>query len=410
MKFILFTGTIARVGGAQMYVKNKINYMRSLGWEVYVFSALDGPILINGLSDFKETIIPELYQYPGLVRKNKIIKMIMDTIGYAEESSEEILIESNAIPISCWAEIIAEKLKAKHFMFLLDEHLEYSEEYYEFVKFKFDRKEIAVIKEKLVKKLLRDRVDVNDPERYILRAVCTNVVEDTKDERFDGIDYSKFDYTFCSLGRLNKEYIPSVIEGFEKFALKHPEKNLCCIFIGDQPENFVPDMKKVITERLGKISNISLRMIGYVYPVPLSFFQNIDIGVATSGSASLFWKQDVVTISMDVYDNYPIGVLGYTTKNTMIREKEQKYDLDVLIEKILFQNYLKNHHYSAPNNNSTEFWFNQHFTFIEQSESQKEYYDVSGIKIMSVRDKMKRFLFGMFGVRNCQKIKFLINK
>ena len=65
MKYIIFTGTITRVGGAQIYVKNKVNYMKSLGWDVYVFSALDGPVIINGLSEFKNAIIPELNYYPN---------------------------------------------------------------------------------------------------------------------------------------------------------------------------------------------------------------------------------------------------------------------------------------------------------------------------------------------------------
>ena len=252
MKYLIFTGSILNMGGAQMYVKNKTEYMRSAGWEVYVFSGLEGTVMLGGLMKYKDMIIPELDCYPDMIsdrKKKQIIKLMMNIIDVSAPTEETIIIESNTLHMSCWAEMLAEKLRAKHYMFLLDEHFNYGEEYYDFIEFKYKRSETAVIKGDYIRALLKNRVKVDDPSRWQLNAFCTNVVEDIKDERFDHIGHDEFDCILCSLGRLNKSYIPNVAEGFEKFAAGNPDKKICCVFIGDQPVGYTPDINKLIERK-----------------------------------------------------------------------------------------------------------------------------------------------------------------
>ena len=91
--------------------------MRSAGWEVYVFSGLEGTVMLGGLMKYKDMIIPELDCYPDMIsdrKKKQIIKLMMNIIDVSAPTEETIIIESNTLHMSCWAEMLAEKLRAKH--------------------------------------------------------------------------------------------------------------------------------------------------------------------------------------------------------------------------------------------------------------------------------------------------------
>jgi len=407
VKYLIFTGSILNMGGAQMYVKNKTEYMRSAGWEVYVFSGLEGTVMLGGLMKYKDMIIPELDCYPDMIsdrKKKQIIKLMMNIIDVSAPTEETIIIESNTLHMSCWAEMLAEKLRAKHYMFLLDEHFNYGEEYYDFIEFKYKRSETAVIKGDYIRALLKNRVKVDDPSRWQLNAFCTNVVEDIKDERFDHIGHDEFDCILCSLGRLNKSYIPNVAEGFEKFAAGNPDKKICCVFIGDQPVGYTPDMNKLIERKLSGLKNVTLLMMGYVYPIPESFLRQTDVAVAVSGSASVLWSYGVKTITMDVSDNQPIGVLGYTTKNNLNRDGETVCSLDIWLERIVNKNYLSDYIFEPKKMTDASKWFEKHMEFAEKSCREKEYYNMYGVRTRTFKKRLKKILICIFGVGGSHRI------
>ena len=77
--YIIFTGTIVRMGGAQLYVSNKAKRMKELGWKVLVFSGLKGPIMINDLLEYDNGIKDAFSIYPFLL-SHKTINKIFDNI------------------------------------------------------------------------------------------------------------------------------------------------------------------------------------------------------------------------------------------------------------------------------------------------------------------------------------------
>lgn len=104
-----------------------------------------------------------------------------------------------------------------------------------------------------------------------------------------------------------KECIPTVIKGFEKFA-QNTKDRILYIFIGDQPEEYPIDIPEKIKSVFQELDNVTLLLPGYVFPIPRSIMKNIDLAIASSGSAAVLADEGVTTITMDGEDGQPITV------------------------------------------------------------------------------------------------------
>ena len=59
-KYIFLDTSIVNVGGGQLYVKTKSEYLKSIGYRVYAFSYVKGDVVIKELLEYKPYIITEL--------------------------------------------------------------------------------------------------------------------------------------------------------------------------------------------------------------------------------------------------------------------------------------------------------------------------------------------------------------
>lgn len=121
-KYIILFNTIAGMGGGQMYVRNKLVYMKSKGWDVYVVSWFSGEILIPEFKSYKELVFKEM-TLPPMTLKNKEVNYYIEKIIYLTDIKEndEVIVESSTPVMAYWGEAIAQKLGAKHIIYLLDE-------------------------------------------------------------------------------------------------------------------------------------------------------------------------------------------------------------------------------------------------------------------------------------------------
>ncbi len=405
MIYLIFTGTIVRMGGAQMYVSNKVKYMKSLGWKVKVFSGVEGPILLKDLQEYAGTIIPELDYAPiyySTRTQKKIMAQILSEIDPAD--GEEIIIESSTAHISVWGEAVAKKLSAKHFAFLLDESFRFDRGLVDFFRFKYERNELALINSKSLGMLLGGEFSDKQNTDVVLAASCNNVAADITDPRFTDIPYDSFDYRLCSLGRLNKNYIPNAVEGLKHFAESHPDKKIACFFIGDQPDGYKPDMRAEIDRSLGALANVTVYQMGYVFPIPYSFLDHLDAGVASAGSAWVLCCKDIPTVTMDAKDAQPIGILGYTTHNTLFRKDEEIKTLPALLDEILVKDALKDMKYIQYRILPYEVDFEKHMQFIDKMSDDRSYYDVETIKLQSRTNRIKKKLLSVTGIRSYKRL------
>ena len=119
--YIFITFSIINAGGSQLYVRNKSEYLQKNGYNVYVFSATEGSVLINGLKKYKPYIIHDL-AYSPLVLSNMTINNVLNRISESVcFDKTETIVETHSIQFGLWGELLAEKIHAKHFLYSLEE-------------------------------------------------------------------------------------------------------------------------------------------------------------------------------------------------------------------------------------------------------------------------------------------------
>jgi len=67
--YIMLSNGIVGMGGGQMYTKNKAVYMKSLGYDVQIYSGHQGIVLIKDLMEYQKYIDPIFLSSPLVYKK-----------------------------------------------------------------------------------------------------------------------------------------------------------------------------------------------------------------------------------------------------------------------------------------------------------------------------------------------------
>ena len=403
-KYVILTGIVG-IGGSIIYTRNKKIFLEREGWNVEVFSSEKGNVVFEELKCFEKNYVSELRFPPDLCnekqRKN-IIYMITDKI-LSGQMFDEIIIESHFIPGALWGEAIAELIHAKHLIYLLNEIFPFlSKEMFDFMDFKHKRRELAGISEKSLELLFKNHKIPDPHERYFLKAICTNVVEDVENSIIDSIRRS--DIVIGSIGRLEKGYVWSLAKNVAVFAQRNQDKIITLILVGGS--RFKATDKK-LRRIISTGHNIELVVTGFMYPIPRKLFSLVDIFVSGAGSARVSAAEGVLTMTVDVNTGKPIGLLGYDTNNSIYGDKEQTKSIaqmlqDVLIEKEMHKKKIPmKYEQTIPDFRQR---YAEHMDFIERSEQEKEYYPVDKIKLVDKRGSIKKLLFKTLGRTGYEKV------
>lgn len=373
--FIIFCRAITDVGGSQLYARNKAIYYKSLGWNVNIFSFRQGIIYIQGLETYESCICPEL-GFPSFLYSKKEKERILNRILSFITNSDEYVIESDSILLSTWAEILAQKVHGKHFIYLLDEQPHTFGLNRDFLNFKYDRNEVAGITDKVIKYVFPDKI-LAKPEELILQAFCNNSIDDIDDSNLhinfsNGINIGVF-------GRLNKSYVKPITHKLVEYIQKN--KSLCftVVYIGGSPNQ--SDIK--FLENIYKnLSNAEMYITGFICPVPRSFLDKFDFFISTAGSTNALYRAGLLTISIDGYNYNPNGIMGITTNNALDPEESQPvFDeiLDALIVKRLYkrEQLTRNDYYDY------NLYFEPHIKFVEKNKHVicDEYFDFNTVSL-----------------------------
>lgn len=305
--YIFVIRRITYISGAIQYVYNKTNYLESKGWRVLIFSALHGPLYVEQFRKYKDSIYPQLYLTPNCFSKkevNKVLNKILLEVGDSKDG--RYIVESDAVQRAVWAELIASRLNCRHLcLFVRERHLLYNHGIRKYLKFKYDRHELAGISDDSICQMFDDENIVKrDDTRF--SAVCNNVIEPCED-RYTGQLREDADYTLGSLGRLEKPCVPKIVTGIKAFISKNPNKIFNVVFIGGST---VKERVEYIKDVLGNCSNIKLLMTGNMYPIPASFAKKMDVFVSTAGSASATYNFGIPTVRVNPVTGSPLGVVG----------------------------------------------------------------------------------------------------
>jgi len=390
-KYIFFTPTISGIGGSQIYVLNKIHYLRRLGYDCFLLHANinNKNILIEEIKTYQyygiESLKFPIFYYNERVQKDVLV-IISDWIHYRE--NENLFIESHNLICATWGEFLAQKLHGKHIVFLLSEYPQLPNKGWKsFMDFKYDRHELAGISKDSICRLFKS----HEYECRQLSAYCSNVYGTNNNVKIP-IFNGKYDYTIGSIGRLDKQFLLTAIYDIVDFSMQYPDKKIALVLIGGGSKSRVSKIKNVI-----KKTPIDLFITGDIYPIPITLLLIPDVYVSVAGSCRVSSRLGKLTISYDVVDCSPIGIVDITTVHSTYRGVEEKpISLSELLRQILIDRKYKESISPIDINKENSIDFSSHFHFLQKSSCLRQYYPVCKIKKTS-RDKILMLLNKIFG-------------
>ena len=393
-KYVFLTPSIGDMGGAQMYVANKIKYLRNCGWEVDVFYSLPfSVLLISELEKFKDNMIIDM-QYACHYIPQKRLKKTIDYMASIVGSFDTIIIETQLVGLVGWGELLARELRAKHFVNFLEEKIDFSlSPLADYMEFKLKRREMLNASENILRRGFGSQFKEEFKElTHQQHFVCSNVV-DFSDEA--PVVLSNADFNILSIGRLDKPYIPTFISEIASFAESHSGKSINLIMIGGSNSG---EMEKIIPLTLKKQKNIRVIMLGHTYPIPIGIIKKADVGVASANSILVTAEQGIPTICIDMKDFDSIGIYGYTTINKFHEVSKDKESISSALEDVLInKTYLKNKSLLPEKINPNSI-FEKEIEYIESNISSNDYYDVYRMYSIEIRffSMVKRFVHETF--------------
>ena len=333
------------MGGGQQFVYTKSNFLMHQGYDVSVYSTIEGKVIIEGLKQYERFILKELKYPPCSFRKTKIDMFVNSIISGLEGKYDEILIESDGGYETQWAEMIAEKLNAQHVIFSVAEqqNKRYSKDFLDYLYFKYQRKELYGIAKDSIKLLFKGYRNIEDSEKYFFSAPCNNVVDEYDNTTV--IDLPKADYNIAGIWRTNKEGFVECMESITPFLSRHSDMTFNIVIIGAGSETNEKKVKKLFNN----FPNVNSVFMGFMYPIPKSFILNMDVFVSTAGSSRIPIRYGIPSISVTseittdgFVKFYSLGILNYTTRNTVVPE-DTGCKTDELLESVLIDGYCKSH-------------------------------------------------------------------
>lgn len=402
-KYVILINEIRGMGGGQMYARNKVVYLKSLGWEPQIFYGIDGELMIPELRAYQGGYLPLLVSSP-LVYNKQIVSQVLSCLREKIGACDQLVIESSSPHMALWGELLAESLEGKHMAHLLDERCDeiVPEGYLPFFRFKHKRRELSGIHENSLKLLFRGSQEITAKNAYALFSVCSNTVSEDVTDCELALPPKDNRIVLGCIGRREKPYVAAAARAFADVIRRHPESMFRVIFIGAAEDPAIQNL-------FGELPNAEVLMTGYIYPIPLSLMNYVDVFLSSAGSANISYRCGKVTISIDSVDTKAIGVMGYTTQNSVKRKDEPQMELDSLLEKVLYTDYLTHYPYAAAPKLDVEGILAGHLVFLEQSEKKSAYYPVLQMRAAG-KDKTKRVLVRLLGAKGYVAVRPLLNR
>lgn len=379
--YIFLTFAIYGIGGTQIYVRNKLNYLRQKGWEVKVITTESkgmDPVVIKELFPYQEMVFPELMKNPNLYtpkEREKILDRMCQVIG---EVSKDSVIEPNFIQVTFWGELLAKRLGIRNFIFLIQEDYEiHIKNYLRFFKYKFKRGELAVNTRYALEKLFDGFFEIPDGINGYLSAVCHNTVEDCKKPMVEELPQA--DFTIASIGRINKPFVVPMLEKLAEYAKQNCKYTFLFLFIGGSPvQEDLDRLYRIVDD----IKNVKILITGPIFPIPLKLLSKVDAFVASAGAAKTSADAGFPTIAIDANDYEPIGIVGYTTEDIVHRSPDKEIiPLNKLLDDILYTRKYSNTSLKISEvEKELAEEFDKHMTYLESGDKHIQYYNIAKIK------------------------------
>lgn len=373
-RYVFFTCSVFGIGGGQRYVSNKTEYLKEKGYDVCSISTSifspKGKIFYKGLHQSHNYVLTELRFHPDAYGKHKakrIIKKVAELIG--TDDCDEIILESNYLTSSVWAERVARCIKAKHIIYSVSEENTITAHMRDFLEFKVKRGEFATISTKSVKELLSKSKAVTEQNLQILHPNLGDPIEDITDERIES--FERGDCNICVIGRGEKRYVEYACQEIVKFSQRHRDKQFSVALVSQ----FNSRLDARIHALFDTADNVKCYYWGYFAPFPRKLFEMFDLYIGGAGCATLPYRQNVLTLAMDLYNDKALGLIGYDGCTSACPANTQ-LDMTDHLENVFFEKNYLNMDYVPVVAHSNDNSYDSHMQFIDDSSNDLCYYTV----------------------------------
>ena len=392
--YIFLTHAFHGYTGGPSYVRNKKIWLENHGWKVIGFDLFpkregENDINFKELKEFRDNRLEELQIHPSWFSCRTRETVLNRILNQIDLNSEQIVIESNTQTEAEWGELLANKINAKHLIYLIGENVYLkTKEEFDFFYFKKERGELFSISRQAFQLFFKPFITVNDEDTMYWNAMSSIEPQEISVPELDKIQQA--DYNICHFGR-EKNYLSYVIPQLETFVNLFPARRFNIIFFGTE------QLCKYNTDKLSSFNNVHLYFIKSYFPIPKKIFKISDVVIATAGCARIAFGEEATTVSMNVETNVPLGILGYTTNNISYSSDQypdSKLELSEILSDILIEQKYKNEEPSIKLEERKN-GYNYQMSFINNS---REFYP-SVLKIKGVLD-LKRSIVRIFARLN----------
>ena len=408
-KYIFITMNVGGINGAEQYIYNKMNFLKKNGYQVFVFSGRPEKILIDGFREYEGLVNTALRFYPYCLSQKgceKVLKWILSVVNMRD--GDTCIVETSNVISSLWGELVAQRIGCRHLAINMQENHNHAQSMRDFLEFKWKRHELSGIFQGSVGAMLK-KTDLEVRPDMVVRAFCNNVVQDCE-ENFSRQFDPNADYTFGSIGRLEKEYVPVLLQQLTEYFKSHPDKKYNLLLIGGASDKH---RLSWIKDAVSSCGNVTLVVTGQIYPIPRQLIQKADIFLSASGSAAISYYEKVPSIRVHHVTSDPVGIIGYDYMLGDIVPPDKRVDrstiecVNLLVNRSIDISYMENYEQSYNEKMYTE--FARHLGFGEEI-SEMEYYDAYSVRYKSRVYQICRIVCRIFGVKFTYRMLELIRK
>ncbi len=344
MKKYILMGQIADIGGWQLYMEARTDYLLKNGIDVYLVSIHNDKkdkLKLQLFEKTKHLCYPEVHMPPLAYNKRQqhtILDNLLSFINY--QKGDEVFIEATDMWLSMWGELLAKRTVGKSFSYLLHSHIEnISIDTKRFFQFKYQHNLLAGMSEKTLPELFDDylTIPLNDERR--LFAVPRDSLSDENDlqQLTNELNTLKLEGTkiICYFGNLTKPHFSELCTFLVDYFAKHNSNRFIFLTVGSSSKGKAEALQKSLEQKCVNCKSIN---VPSRYPVPRELFANINVCIASWGCSEDAARARAITIRLlDDKTIIPQGIMGITLKgDRFYMEKPSGEQLEKVLDDVLF--------------------------------------------------------------------------
>lgn len=326
-KYLLFVNNISDIGGAELYILRKSNYLNKKGFEVYIISGKAKDIKFEKLLNYKFIEIKEMLFPPTLFfkKKDKIINEILKFIDYREK--DEILIESHQVNPALWAEMLAEKVETTNLIYCITPFKPKRKIHKSFYNKKLLSNELLGCNESYI----RDSFGIIYNNNYFNIPFDRNEIEIVAPHKKKNSDY---DLRILTISRIEKGYIKQSILDLINFSKLNSKVRIKYdLILSEDKGKEYDQLAKIIKNN--EQGNLIINLKGPVAKLTSDLFEGYTIFIGMGTAILNAVSMGLPSLVVDYRNNKYYGFFGFDYHEFGSGVKIADKSLDYFLYKIL---------------------------------------------------------------------------